>query len=763
MSLCAICTTIFHGTRPSLYSPSLTLQYPTYSEQHEAEAQSIRSLHSDISQIADGALAGCQICDLLWRHFFRDKTAAEYLENPIFLRHGRLHAFTGSGTHYRLKKPDTMFRDDYGAEELTLEVGLNSPMDKDVTEYKEVAVTPVGDEPAVDMASLPHPDPDVYGKGTWSIIENWVRQCKSQHTKCNDEAELPVWYPTRLLDLGERGLVVQAADCKLIETAETPVSGVYMTLSHRWNPERKECTTTNANIAQRKEGIKAHEMPKIFEEAVCFTRRLGIRYLWIDSLCIVQGDPVEWKREACMMDRVYAHSMLNLEGTVGGNSLLQPRQQGLIAPCIVQSAWEGLPKMKFLINDLRYWDARIQKSVCNTRAWITQERYLTPRVLHFTFDQLLWECRELEAGEAFPSGLPKEAKLLNSMGFKKRSTPSPSDGPAISSHELRHGDWQKVLLTYGRTEVTKERDRLIAVAGIATKFSSLLKDEWIAGLWRKTLPGDLLWYIDKTRRMNKPPPPIDDIIFTKDLGITRTHQVHLAERLTGKRYQAPSWSWASVLGDICMGFYTPDGSDNSMIDILDVQLTPEDPSMPMSHLSHGKLRLRGTLYPLAMDPPDWTSESARLHPMAIPPTIYLAGLAKKSKKPQWPAGFAPAISLPAFESHSHTAHLRADEPVDYHDLARSCYLPVRKYVHERQSSTYHGQHLISGLALMPTGKRGEYVRLGRMDFGGEDCELFEDGLEVQRKGEESAGKRAHPETMKEELYVDGEVGVFEFV
>ncbi|KAH7089741.1 heterokaryon incompatibility protein-domain-containing protein [Paraphoma chrysanthemicola] len=766
--LCPICEGIFQGQRPPLFEPSGIKDYDGYRRQDEIDRACIRNLHSDISEVARGAISGCQICDIIWRHFFRDRSAQEYLQQPMFARNGVIHSFIGSGTHYRIRRPGTSHRNDYEPDDLELEVGLNSPMDKDIPRFKDIALTSVQGEPAVDVDVVTKPDSEVYGPHTWGIIQKWISNCRQNHSRCNLESKQTSWSPTRLLDLQYREeddpvqrLVALMqylmagnlpADCKLIETATTEVEGPYMTLSHRWDSTRKPCVTNAMNIGQRKAKISAHELPPIFEEAIHVTRRMGVRYLWIDSLCIVQGEGGDWGQEAITMDRVYTHSMLNLEGTVGNSSLLQPRNPAVIAPCVVETRWTRLEPVKYVITDFRYWDARIHRSVCNTRAWICQERWLSPRILHFTFDQILWECREQEAGETFPACLPKETQSQSSTGFKQVHKRSHIENHKLSEQEKRLAEWYTVLITYGRSEVTVETDRLVAIAGVAAKFSSLLDDDWIAGLWRKNLPGDLLWYVEKTRRTNKPPPEMDAASYS--LGISRTHQVQLAERLKGQRYQAPSWSWASVLGDINPGFFCPDGSDASMIDVLDVQLTSLDPKLPLGRLINGTLRLRGTLYPMAMDPPDWTEEAAMRDVRLLPPKIYLTGLGKKKKN--IPGLEGSALSTYSFESHSHTCHLRADEPVAYPDLAVSCYLPIRKTV-------YKGTHLVAGLALKPTGRRGEYERLGRMDFGNEDCQLFEDGLEVQRKGEEGSGFRAHPPTMDPELYIEGELGTFTMV
>ncbi|KAJ4371412.1 hypothetical protein N0V83_004629 [Neocucurbitaria cava] len=449
-------------------------------------------------------------------------------------------------------------------------------------------------------------------------------------------------------------------------------------------------------------------------------------------------------------------------------TLLQPRNPPIIAPCIFESHWESLKSIKYAVTDFRYWDSRIFRSVCNTRAWITQERWLAPRVLHFTFDQLLWECRELEAGETFPYGLTKEAQMQSSVGFKKACTEAPTEKSTRSADETPIDDWRKLLLTYGRSEVTRKSDRLVAVAGIAARFSTILNDEWIAGLWRETLPGNLLWSVEKVRRTNKPAEETAaSFVASHSLGIHRSHQVHPSERLKGARYQAPSWSWASVLGDIVPGFDTEDGAEDSMIDVVGVELTPADPEMPLGRLASGTLRLRGTLYPMAIDPPDWHTRSKKRNYMGIPPTVYITGLPKTKVAPlglEWPEEYTKNPKYAHFlEGHSHTVHLIPDEPVKYLDLARSKYLPIRKRIYDNPKSEYHGKHLISGLALLPTGKRGEYTRMGRIDFGDDKSKLFEDGVEVQRKGEEATGLKAHPPTMDEEFYVEGEIGTLTVV
>ncbi|KAH7073690.1 hypothetical protein BKA63DRAFT_38997 [Paraphoma chrysanthemicola] len=105
--LCPICESIFRGQRPPLFEPYGVKDYDDYRRQDEISKACIRNLHSDVSEVARGAISGCQICDIIWRHFFRDRTAKEYLQQPMFERNGMIHGFLGSGTHYRIRRPGT--------------------------------------------------------------------------------------------------------------------------------------------------------------------------------------------------------------------------------------------------------------------------------------------------------------------------------------------------------------------------------------------------------------------------------------------------------------------------------------------------------------------------------------------------------------------------------------------------------------------------------------------------------------------------------
>lgn len=109
-------------------------------------------------------------------------------------------------------------------------------------------------------------------------LRTWLKGCQSNHSKCNFE---PTPLPSRVLDLADPAL--SQTQIRLVEPA-LETTGHYAALSHCWGVSR-QFTTTKATLEARKSGIDVPTLPKTFQDAVTVTRELGVRYLWLDSLC----------------------------------------------------------------------------------------------------------------------------------------------------------------------------------------------------------------------------------------------------------------------------------------------------------------------------------------------------------------------------------------------------------------------------------------------------------------------------------------------
>lgn len=148
------------------------------------------------------------------------------------------------------------------------------------------------------------PSTETLSPSNLDMIKSWIHDCKTQHRNCQLPSVLS-WLPTRLLDvLPENPRLVSTA------TESTKPAGPYVALSHMWGSptQAPPLRTLTHNIDLMREGIEMWKLPKNFAEAVIVTRKLGIRYVWIDSLCIIQDSSEDWGREAKTMHQVYKYA-----------------------------------------------------------------------------------------------------------------------------------------------------------------------------------------------------------------------------------------------------------------------------------------------------------------------------------------------------------------------------------------------------------------------------------------------------------------------
>lgn len=182
---------------------------------------------------------------------------------------------------------------------------------------------------------------DPAAEKTLSQINEWITKCDKTHANCN----LPdgclqsntTNLPSRVLDVGSPD---ESKDPILFITADgldDRCDGQYIALTHRWpQPGEKMLTTTIATLSERKRGIPMELLPKTFQDAVLITRKLGKRYLWIDSLCILQDSREDWETEAGLMHLVYRDAFLTISADAGTQGCLVPRDPLTIRPCNIE-------------------------------------------------------------------------------------------------------------------------------------------------------------------------------------------------------------------------------------------------------------------------------------------------------------------------------------------------------------------------------------------------------------------------------------------
>jgi hypothetical protein len=398
---------------------------------------------------------------------------------------------------------------------------------------------------ALDLIGSPESNTtEINACGT--VVRRWLETCINSHPICAQRRTTD-WYPTRLLDLGDAEL---HGSIKLIHTQEEALSEPYVTLSHCWGGVSliKLTTTTLPGF---KLGIQLCDLPQTFRDAVKVALFLGVRYLWIDALTILQDSIEDWVKEASLMGHVYKNSLLNIGATASRDSqggLFFHRNASVVTPPIIQL---GLESYVIIWRDL--WHRSISTSPLCQRGWVTQERWICPRMLHFGTAQLFWECLTMAGSEATPERRPpyltSHVKSIN-FKFDDGTVPWGEQPSEISKSghnvALVWEQWDKIVWQYSGAKLTFEEDKLVAISGIARIFQERLNDEYIAGLWWSDLVFQLGW---------------------RTVGREVAAGHYYISPPQASQYIAPSWSWASFNGR-AMNSYRIDDASTQELSIL---------------------------------------------------------------------------------------------------------------------------------------------------------------------------------------------------
>ncbi|KAF1989419.1 HET-domain-containing protein [Aulographum hederae CBS 113979] len=234
--------------------------------------------------------------------------------------------------------------------------------------------------------------------------------------------------------------------------------GEYATLSHCWQ-DSQPVATVKENLQEHKGRLICSHLPVAFREAIQIVRSLGLQYLWIDSLCIVQDDAAEWAVESARMANIYENSYL---------TILQ--QDDGLSPCSVRfDAYRSK-------SSSNHRPSNIEDHHLSSRGWCFQERLLSGRLLHCTETELILECKDDEWCEC--GDLAKHFK-------------SPDLLSMFSKEHVSGSEWQQMIAIYSRKDFTHRRDIFPALTGMANRVQGLGK--YHAGMWESTLAQDMAW------------------------------------------------------------------------------------------------------------------------------------------------------------------------------------------------------------------------------------------------------------------------------
>jgi len=309
----------------------------------------------------------------------------------------------------------------------------------------------------------------------FELVKEWIRDCENNHPQC---ATPPPCLPTRVIDVGVAG--GQEPALKVVSSGDT---APYMTLSHCWG-SKPAIRTTKATLQSHLTQLPMASLPNTFRDAVTITRALGIRYLWIDSLCIIQDAVNDWEMESAVMGQIYAHSYLTIAASAskdssGGCFLPRPRDTHTRIKCSLD---DGSTGHVFLRPNPKEFN-NLEKSFLQTRAWVAQERLLSPRSIHYDADQIMWECQETRLTEG---GVPADVDIdhyqpMQWDGRFQLQYPYVKKWCSIFIDFV--WDWYSMIDNYTTRNLTNPDDKLPALSGIAMVMASRTHERYVAGLW----------------------------------------------------------------------------------------------------------------------------------------------------------------------------------------------------------------------------------------------------------------------------------------
>lgn len=411
---------------------------------------------------------------------------------------------------------------------------------------------------------------NISSEESFARVRGWLQNCIQNHPECSHPAS--AFVPTRLLKIWTsqgRRLI------QLIEPDGNPER--YAALSYCWGGEQ-DVRTTKHTFSRHRTRINFQDLPQTIKDAVVVTEKLGLEYLWVDALCIIQDDEEDRAREIDLMGHVYEKAEV---------TIMASRAEAVQAGFLENLLSYGHEKPDWVFK-LHYRDLSGQLSpvviapvrfrtpvdYLSARAWAFQERLFSYRILEYSSTCVHWSCQsqrdcDRQGGKCSATELEKGIEIFRGL---------PDHNSAVSIMT-----WHKLVDAFSQKSLTLAHDRLPAIGGIAERFGLLSDVDYLAGIWRSSLPSGLLWIVDR---------------YALRLDADKSHQPR------SSAYLAPSWSWASTTRPINNRVYV--GHGVSKADLVRVDIGHQVEGTKYGGVTHGYLTMRGFLTPVVWTLPKET-------------------------------------------------------------------------------------------------------------------------------------------------------------
>jgi hypothetical protein len=409
-------------------------------------------------------------------------------------------------------------------------------------------------------------------------IPTTVKQSKHSWAQTSDAGQVSLDQemdirPKRLIDLMAFGTL--SSDVQLVD--DYPPLSSYAALSYCWGTfDASTFNTTTKTLDARMKRINFLILSLTIRQAIEVTRSVGIRYIWVDALCILQDSKSDWEIESSKMGLVYGNATLTIAADFGesandgcyapfSQNHLNGNSSEVVITTTMSSGQESslyFEHMPSISTPDHLWQS-LEGTELASRAWVCQERLLSSRIVHFTKHNLIWECQELIDVD---DGIFRDSLLMHPVPKLRKSAyfgMSMTDDVEKQILDI----WYRHIISdsYSDRQLTVSFDKLPAIASLARFWSQYLPSSYLAGIWQTEIWFGLSWRCFSPHTSSKP-----------------------------NSYRCPSWSWAAVDNKVDFNYGR---SIKSMIKLVDANIE-HDGQDPFGRVVGGHITIRGLLHKL---------------------------------------------------------------------------------------------------------------------------------------------------------------------
>ncbi|KAK5279240.1 hypothetical protein LTR20_007215 [Exophiala xenobiotica] len=342
------------------------------------------------------------------------------------------------------------------------------------------------------------------------------------------------------------------------------------------------------NLLAYLEELPVSRLPQTLQDAILTTQKIGLSYLWIDSMCIIQDDKVDKKFEIANMRKIFKNACVTIVAACSKSAyegFLHPRKEPssgvLRLPFLCPSQEIGTIYLGWQQStqeiDLSQADIYTKTNPIESRCWTLEEKLLSQKMLIYSSTNLIWICKTKTSFDGGGWDFRPGPKLISIDGTTKPQGRT----------------WREIIADYSQRLLSDERDKLRAISGLAQECSFRHPDQYLAGLWRSEMPSDLLWRVPEEAHQ-----AISiSTLLTAPSRILETRRQKVFSAARHMQYRAPSWSWASVDSPVVWLNY-PSFSKHDNFELVDCSVTTASVQEPYGDVTDAKLRVRGPLVPL---------------------------------------------------------------------------------------------------------------------------------------------------------------------